>query len=181
MKKYKKGKIATIILDVLLAVGFITVALAAPNAVQIFKRFHPKNARERERIKQSLAKLERAGFIVRKNRMDGYFVLTSKGEMRAKREKIENTRIARPKKWDGLWRLIMFDVPEEKRKERQAINFALKKIGCAQYQKSVFITPFPCEEEIDFVANCFGVRQYVRVILAQKVEDDVALRKMFNL
>ena len=51
MKKFKRNAITKIVLSTLLAVGFITVALAAPNAVQIFKYFKPKNAYERERIK----------------------------------------------------------------------------------------------------------------------------------
>ena len=51
MKHYKRGEITKIILSVILAVGIITVAIAAPNALQIFKYFKPKNAYERGRIK----------------------------------------------------------------------------------------------------------------------------------
>ena len=75
----------------------------------------------------------------------------------------------------------MFDVPEEKKAARRAINFALKKIGCVRYQKSVFITPFPCEKEIDFIGECFGVREHIRIIVAERIEGDDVFRRKFHL
>ena len=75
----------------------------------------------------------------------------------------------------------MFDVPEKKAQARRAINLALKRLGCAQYQKSVFITPFPCEKEIDFIGECFGVRDYIRIITANEVEKSDLLKKTFNI
>ena len=181
MKKYRKGEIAAVILKTILAVGFVAVALSAPNAVQLFKYFNPRTARERERIKQSFMKLERGGYIKRRDALDGYFTLTQKGKSRAMRYEIEKTKIPRPKKWDDRWRLVMFDVPEKEKRARQAINFALKKIGCVHYQKSVFITPFPCEHEVNFVARCFGVRKYIRIVIADRIEGDTALKTKFNL
>ena len=42
MKKYKRDEIAKVIFEILLTAGFVTIALTAPNAVQLFTRFHPK-------------------------------------------------------------------------------------------------------------------------------------------
>ena len=181
MKKYTKNAVASIILSTLLVVGFITIALAAPNTVHLFKYFKPKNARERERIKKSVARLEKQGLIKQRGRLDGYFALTAKGEKRAMRYRVENTKIVRQKKWDRKWRLVMFDVPEEKKKARQGINYALKKIGCVHYQKSVFITPFPCKKEIDFVGETFGVRDNIRVVVAESIEGDAVFERKFLL
>ena len=75
----------------------------------------------------------------------------------------------------------MFDIPENKVQSRRAINLALKKFGCIQYQKSVFITPFPCKKEIDFVGRCFDVRNYVRLIVADSIEGESTLKKSFGL
>lgn len=170
-----------IVLSTLLAVGFITIALAAPNAVQIFKYFKPKNAYERGRIKNSLARLQKQNLIKGKDDLDGYFVLTTKGKAKAMRYKIEETKIQRQKKWDGKWRLVMFDVPEEKKRARQAINYALKKIGCVHYQKSVFLTPFPCEKEINFIGETFDVRAYIRIVVAESIEEGDRFEKKFEV
>ena len=75
----------------------------------------------------------------------------------------------------------MFDVPEERKKARQAINFALKKIGCTHYQKSVFLTPFPCQKEIDFVGETFGVRDCIKIVVAESIEGSLVFEKKFKL
>ena len=181
MKKYNRGEIAQIILKTILVAGFITIALAAPNAVQIFKYFRPKDFEERKRGKQALSRLEKQGLIKQRGAMDGYFVLTAQGKAKAMRYKIEETKIQKQKRWDRKWRLVMFDVPEEKKKARQAINFALKRIGCVHYQKSVFITPFPCEKEIDFIGETFNVREYIRIVIAESVEESGVFERKFGL
>ncbi|MDO8603864.1 MAG: CRISPR-associated endonuclease Cas2 [bacterium] len=181
MKKYEKGEIVEIVLRTLLLVGFISFAIAAPNAVQIFKYFDPKNARERARIKNSVTRLEKAGFIKRKDGKGGVFMLTESGREKAMRYAIAQMQIISQKKWDKKWRLVMFDVPEEKRQARRGINFALKKLGCIQYQKSVFVTPFPCEKEIDFVGECFNVREYIRIVVASEIERSEQLNKVFKV
>ncbi len=181
MKKYEKGEIIEIILSVLLVAGIIAVAVAAPNAVQLFKYFKPRNTSDRTKIKRSVLRLEKKGFIKRKSATEDSFVLTTEGEKKALRYKIDAMRIERQKNWDGRWRIVMFDVPEDKKQARRAVNLALKKLGCVQYQKSVFVTPFPCKEEIDFVGKCFGIRQYIRLILADSIEGENALKKSFNL
>ncbi len=181
MKKYEHGEIAETILSVLLAVGFIVIAIAMPNAIQLYKYFKPRNAYDRGRIKQSVIRLERRGLIKKKGGTIDVYVLTTEGEGRALRNKIDSMRIERQKKWDGKWRIVMFDIPEKKLQARRAVNLALKKIGCVQYQKSVFITPFPCKKEIDFVGECFGVREHIRLMVADGIEGDTALKKFFNL
>ncbi|HLC95516.1 MAG TPA: hypothetical protein VJH89_03425 [Patescibacteria group bacterium] len=181
MKKFNRDEMKEIILSTLLTMGFITIALAAPNAVQIFNYFKPKNAYERERIRNSLHRLERQSLIKQKGNLDGYFILTREGRAKAMRYKIEKTKIQRQNRWDKKWRMVMFDVPHEKRKARQAINYALKKIGCVHYQKSVFITPFPCEKEVNFIGDTFDVREHIRIVVAEIVEGDTAFKNKFGL
>ncbi len=181
MKKYEKGEIAEIILSVLLVAGVIAVAVTMPNAVQLFKYLKPQNAKERTRVKKSVLRLEQSGFIMKKSGTKDVFVLTTEGEKKALRYKLEAMKIARQEKWDGKWRVVMFDVPEDKKQARRTINLVLKKLGCVQYQKSVFVTPFPCLKEIDFIGECFDVRKYLRIITACDMEGATKFKKVFNI
>lgn len=181
MKKYEHGEIAEIILSTLLVVGVIAVAVTMPNAVQLFKYFLPKNSVDRSRIKKSVTRLERGGFIELKGGEKGLFILTQKGREKAMRYAIDQMKIVSQKTWDKKWRLVMFDVPEEKKQARRAINFALKKLGCVQYQKSVFVTPFPCKKEVDFIGECFGVREHIRIVVANNLEGENSLRGAFKV
>lgn len=170
------------ILNILLGVGLLTTAIVAPNAVQLFKYFLPRNSQDRWELKRSLSRLEKGG-LVKKRTTNGedYYTLTLLGNERAKKYRLHSMKITPQKKWDGLWRLVMFDVPEEKKMARRGINLVLKKFGCAQYQKSVFITPYPCSKEIDFVGECFDSRKYLRVITARDVEGSERVKKAFRL
>lgn len=181
MKKFDKGEIAEVILSTLLVVGVVTVAAAMPNAVQLFKYFKPKDASERAKIKRSIEKLRKGGFVEFKGNEKGLYSLTEKGREKAMRYAIAKIKVASQKTWDKKWRIVMFDVPEEKVQARRAINFALKRLGCVQYQKSVFITPFPCEKEIDLIGECYMVRKNIRIVVASEVENSEVLKKNFKI
>lgn len=170
------------ILSILLGVGILTTAIVAPNAVQLFKYFLPRNPKEEWNIKQSFSRLEKNGLLKKKTTNgEDYYTLTLLGNERAKKYKLHSMKIDHQKKWDGLWRLVMFDIPEDKKMARRGINLVLKKLGCIQYQKSVFITPFPCKKEIDFVGDCFDARTYIRIITARDVEGVEQIKKSFKL
>ncbi|MCH7763134.1 MAG: hypothetical protein IIB95_05255, partial [Candidatus Marinimicrobia bacterium] len=63
------------------------------------------------------------------------------------------------------WRIVIFDIPEKRKKARDAINLKLKELGFHPIQKSTFIFPYECRNEIDFVAEHFFVRKYINYIV----------------
>lgn len=182
MELKKRNERAEMVLNILLGVGLLTTAIVAPNAVQLFKYFIPRNNRDRWKIKQSFLRLEKNGLVKKKTTNgEDYYSLTLLGNKRAKKYQLDSMKITPQKKWDGLWYLVMFDIPEDKKMARRGVNLILKKLGCVQYQKSVFITPFPCTKEIDFVGECFDVRKYIRIITARDVEGVEHIKKSFGI
>lgn len=89
-------------------------------------------------------------------------VLSKRGEEYALEYKIDEIKIKKPAAWDQKWRLVMFDIPERKRKARDALRNKLKELGFHELQKSVFVCPFPCQNEVEFIVEFFEVRRYVR-------------------
>lgn len=53
------------------------------------------------------------------------------------------------KKWDGKWRTVIFDIEEKSRHERDSLREELKGLGFGKLQESVWISPFPIENEIN--------------------------------
>ncbi|MDD5033034.1 MAG: CRISPR-associated endonuclease Cas2 [Candidatus Pacebacteria bacterium] len=106
--------------------------------------------------------------------------LTQKGKARWLEYQFNNLTLEKKKKWDKKWRIVLFDVPEEKKKVRDALRRKLKKLGFLEFQKSVFVFPFPCHDEINFVINFFDAEEYVYYIEAP-ISPDTNLRKHFNL
>ena len=56
---------------------------------------------------------------------------------------------------DGEWRIVIFDIPEKFKKAREALRMKLKELGFLELQKSVFIFPYECEDEINFIVEVF--------------------------
>lgn len=107
--------------------------------------------------------------------------ISEKGKRLALRYQIDEMKIPIMKKWDGKWRIILFDIPERHGRARRALQHLLKTMGFYQFQKSVFIHPFECSDEITFVTNFFGVQPYVRSIVAQSIDNEAIIKKHYDL
>lgn len=51
--------------------------------------------------------------------------------------------------WDGKWRMVVFDILESHKKQRERLRGFLKSLGFGLLQESVWISPFPIENELD--------------------------------
>ena len=108
-------------------------------------------------------------------------VLTENGKKWALRFNIEEMKIKKPPKWDEKWRIVFFDVPEKVRKARDALREKLRELGFYELQKSVFIFPFPCKDEIDFIVEFFEMRNYVRYAEIVNLTNEEELKIYFEL
>lgn len=106
--------------------------------------------------------------------------LTNSGKAFSLSHQFKNMKLALKKKWDGKWRFVLFDIPESKKKTRDALRRKLKHLGFLEFQKSVFIYPYPCGDEINFVINFFGIADSVYYIEAPIVPD-ASFRQHFKI
>ena len=158
--------------------GVIAVTSTAPGLLTAFKRKPLKYVHEEK--KKRYQKLWRGFHELRKRKVveykgedkDGYSVyqISDGGKQYVKKFVLETLNIAAPKKWDRKWRIITFDVPEKKFKNhRRAFQQKLKELGFYQIQKSVWIHPFPCETEIEFLKDIFQIQPFVEIFLTDKI------------
>ncbi len=108
-------------------------------------------------------------------------VLSERGKKRAFTFHIHALVISTPAKWDGLWHAVFFDIPEELKKTRGALRNKLYELGFYHWQKSVFVHPYPCRDQIDFLAAFFNVRAYVRYATLTNVTQEAELLRYFKL
>lgn len=106
--------------------------------------------------------------------------LTDYGRARALVYNFNDLKLPIKKKWDKKWRLVLFDIPEPKKKIRDALRRKLKQLGFLEFQKSVFIYPYSCEEEINFVLNFYNIPEHVYYIEAP-ITPDKNFRHHFDL
>ncbi|MEK7155220.1 MAG: CRISPR-associated endonuclease Cas2 [Patescibacteria group bacterium] len=84
-------------------------------------------------------------------------------------------------KWDGKWRMVFFDVAEVDRKKRDLLRKYLKKLGLYRMQESVWVGPYPCEEEAAYIREVLDIPHGVKLGLLEKIENEADLKKIFNL
>ena len=134
-------------------------------------------------LQDSLRRLYESRLIDTKDHHDNSvtIVLTNSGKRKALTYKLDEMHIERPRVWDGKWRIIAFDIPERKRKARDALREHLERMGCHELQRSVFVHPFPCWDEVDFLTEFFHVRPHVRQILATEIDTAPHLRHIFRI
>jgi hypothetical protein len=107
--------------------------------------------------------------------------LTKKGEAYFQKILFDDVRLPEPKKWGGKWTFVLFDIPVQFSKAREALRWRLKALGFYQYQKSVWVYPHPCEKEILYVADYFGVGKFVEILSVDHVSKDAELKKHFEM
>jgi len=136
----------------------------------------------KEKLKRDIRDLYRSHLIEEKENSDGSltYVLTKKGKLKALTYHFNEMKIKKPK-WDGKWRIVIFDIPEKLKLTREYLRQKLKDLGFWELQKSVFVIPYPCEEEIDFIIEYFNIRKYVRCGILETIDNDLHLRKIFKL
>lgn len=108
-------------------------------------------------------------------------VLTEEGKRRALEFNIDNIKIKKPAEWDKKWRVVFFDIPEKRRNARDALRDKLKELGFYELQKSVFIYPFVCKDEIDFLIEFFDIRPFVYYADMTNPTNEAKLKLHFDL
>lgn len=179
------------ILKAMLITGMVIVASTSPyfwtkilkvvfkngNYKKIIKSFQKRN------YTNAFSRLKSKGLIkIEKRGKQIYINLTDQGKKQAGRYQINDLEIKKPHKWDDKWRIVIFDVKDEQRIKRESLRGKLKQLNFYQVQKSVWAYPYKCDEEIDLLRGFFGLtKNELRIILAEKIEDDKKIREYYEL
>jgi len=183
----KISKIAVDILKVIAITGLIAVAATSPYFVpnlmrNLNRRNRYRSNYSKKESEQAVRNLRRSKLIVLKEKDGKFFVeLTAKGKRKFKEIRIDELKNKTPKDWDGLWRIIIFDIPEGKKLGREALRGKMKELGFCQLQKSVWVFPYECEKEIELLVELFDIDSFVNFIVAKRIKDDLRLKKRFGL
>ena len=137
----------------------------------------------KETLRRSIGSLYKSKLVDYRENKDGTVKLqiTEGGKNKILKYDLDKIEIKKPPRWDGLWRIVIFDIPETHQKGRRAIAAKLKELGFYPLQKSVFIHPYECKDEIDFINEIFETVPYVRFIRTKDIDISIKLEKYFKL
>jgi len=145
---------------------------ASPIYRQSMKKYYNDDRYDKAEINDRIQYLKSMGFIKTFTESRERFVeLSPKGFKKLKKLSAE-IKIDRPKKWDKKWRMVIFDVPEKFRSSRNSLRFKLLSLGLIKIQKSVYVYPFPCTDEIVSLSRSLGIEKSVTVMVADIIQGE---------
>lgn len=135
---------------------------------------------DKKKFSNDIQRLRREGFIkVYTSKEKNTIELSGKGKQRVRLFLAEEYEFQYPNYWDEKWRLVIFDIPESKKKNRDILRRKLMEIGFIRLQNSVFVFPFDCKSIIDYLKNLLNIKLNVQYIVAETVETEVNLVDAF--
>ena len=178
-ERNRKENLQKLILNSVATIGVLSIGLIAPNVMGAMSKMGilPK-LRQREYISSSAIKLVKRGLLKFEN---GSYRLTVEGEKVLRRWQLSNHELKESRKWDGKWRMIIFDIPEKKRGIRKQVATLFNQAGFYRLQDSVWIYPYDCEDVIGLLKTDFGVGKEILYVIANEIENDCHLRHEFGL
>ena len=182
--KKPRSEVVKEIFSWLLLGGIICVAATSPYfLINIFKTRKKFKKYQKKRVYNTFYRLQKEGCIIIKEKNNQIFIsLTEKGRRKAGYLQIDNLRIKKPKKWDGKWRIAMFDIAQLKKFYREAFRGKIKELGFVPLQKSVWIYPFECRKEINILKSFFGFTDKEMILItADNIGDDSYFKKIFKI
>ena len=183
-RKRHKGYIQQAILAMVALSGVALIAAMAPSApAALAKLPSVKRAQLRARYRTALGRLAALGLITFEKK-DGksYARITDAGRKKLAFE-LEKKKLDLSKKhrWNGRWRVVIFDVPERRRKIRDRLRILMQELGFIRLQDSVWVFPYDCEDFITLLKAELKIGSAVLYMVVEEIENDKHLREHFGL
>ena len=90
-------------------------------------------------------------------------------------------KLDKKRRWDRRWRILIFDIPEDRKKYREFLRIKLRELGFCQLQKSVWATPYPIPDAFVWFLNSHKLSENVHYIVAEEISNNQKLKKFFKL
>ncbi len=140
-------------------------------------RYHPKHS-----FNRAFSNLIKQGIITLENRGNKKLPrLTPKGKELLLKYRVGDLKIEKPKRWDGKWRLIIFDIKEARRNVRDSLRDEITNLGFLKLQNSVWVIPYDCRELAIMLKSHFKIGRDVLYLVVDHIENDRWLREEFEI
>ncbi|MEX2028874.1 MAG: hypothetical protein WD963_00115 [Candidatus Paceibacterota bacterium] len=124
-------------------------------------------------ITRSLKNLKEAGLIEQiSSPQNEYARLTKEGKKKMHSMELDNDTALVNTSWDGYWRIILLDLPESRKSERESLRYLLKKAGFVCLKNSAWISPYPFEHLFTNIKKDLGLTTEMMIIMTQFVDEE---------
>jgi phenylacetic acid degradation operon negative regulatory protein len=177
-QKTKRNEIAMHILLTIGLVGIFVVGVTVPNLLQLI----PRGRHSKEAVRHAVRRLDKKGHILAIRQDKGWRIsLSQRGREELLKYEHGLKKLKKIGTWDGKWRLLIFDIPEQKRHLRDKLRSLLNQLGFIQLQKSVWTYPWECQDVLHLIRVKYKLHQSAIYLRTEYAENDLELRRHFHL
>jgi DNA-binding PadR family transcriptional regulator len=157
-------------------------------ALDLLNRFYEKQMGLHDKqynlnyLKTCLKRLSQQKFIEIGEEENKQIVkITNEGKQKVLRLALNEVSPPTQAIWAKKWRIIVYDIPKNKQNLRNIVRDFSKRMEFYQLQKSVYLTPYPCDEEIEFFRLYYNLEEEIKVLTVSKLENDYLFRNYFGV
>lgn len=183
-KLRRLGYIQSAVLATVGIAGIIAITMIAPNIFQAFPRLMGKKRYKLAfQARTAVSRLVVRGFVRFVKRNGRKFIEITGEGARALAIEQERTRLmaARKKRWDKRYRIVMFDISQRRKPDRERVRAFIRECGFLRLQNSVWVFPYDCEELITLLKADMRIGKDVLYAVVESIENDGWIKKHFNL
>lgn len=169
---------------------FLTASIAIPNLPMALKPFldNPEGKKVSKRF--NLPYLERTLLRLQSQRLidtdldeSGRQIvkINDNGRKKILKYALDEMTVEKPKIWDGYWRLVSYDFPVNLKNIGNAFRSYLEFWNFYPLHKSLFLHAYPCEKQVDFLREYFGIGKHVLLFKVTHLENDKPFRGFFAI
>lgn len=124
-------------------------------------------------ITRTLKNLAARGEIQNHDTMHSSFVrLTDEGRQRMNTMKLDTDSFPIPATWDGKWRIVILNLPEEQKDQRNALRYLLKKANFVSAKNSVWISPYPFEHFFENMKKDMNLTSEMMILVSDELDEE---------
>ena len=163
MKDGKKPIIQKAILKTLAKKQAVPFDILKNEVENTIKSTYTSKNRPEYAISRSIKNLASMGLVeCFQSEYQPYFRLSEEGKKRLNSNALDDDTALVSNSRDGYWRIIILDIPEERKNEREALRYLLKKANFVCVKNTVWVSPHPYEnlftnikkDLMSYILNC---------------------------
>ena len=150
--------------------------LADKPAVPLLSMKENKDSKKSYALTRSIKNLVEAGCAeIHHSDNQSYIKITPKGKTKLNSIELEGADVLVPAVWDGFWRIIILDIPEDRKNEREALRYLLKKANFVCIKNTVWISPYPYENIFTNIKKDLNFSTELMIIVTDKLDEETNL------
>ena len=180
----KKPDITKLILNILTEKQAVSIDELKNRVIKVVAKDKIPDIKSSYAVTRSLKNLKISGAIEEYNSPQKEYLRLSKvGKQKIHSLKLSSDTSLIPSEWDGFWRMILLDIPEERKNERESIRYLLKKAGFVCLKNSAWVSPYPFEHMFINIKKDLGFTTEIIVIVTKYLDEetDNTLKELFRI